>query len=134
MNRVVEGLVPAIPPEHFQPLQRPTKQHVLLKPLPDCVASNITDRSATDNSRCFVVPTAYTDQYKNSCFVKTITRWKQPNESQVHAETAEEFSYLSCGPHSQQIHHQHSPPVIDYGKFWLNYSQFRLSSTHLSRS
>ena len=71
------------------------------KHFPDCVASNVIDRSAAYNSWCFIVPTtAFTEQFNNSYFVKTITDWNQLNESQVHAETVEEFSHLSCSPQS----------------------------------
>ena len=52
MHRVVEESVPVIPPEHFLQPQRPTKQRVQSKRFPDCVAFNIFDRLAANNSRC----------------------------------------------------------------------------------
>ena len=65
------------------------------------VASNIIDRSATNNSRCFTVPTASSNQFKNSFFIKTIIEWNQLNNLQVQAEITQEFSRPSCSLLSQ---------------------------------
>ena len=90
MYRVVEGMQPAnILSIFFSPKDQTTGP---AKTLPGCVTANVVKRSATKNPRCFVVPTAHADQFRNSFFLRTV------NESQVQTE---EFSLLSCGPHSQ---------------------------------
>ena len=44
-----------------------------------------SNNQKTNNTRCFIVPTAHTEQFKNSFFVKTIADWNQLNASQVQA-------------------------------------------------
>lgn len=85
--------MPVIPPEHFlRPQTAKDQSNNVSSQSISCVASNIIARSATNNSKYFVVPTAHTDQLKNSCFEKTITKWNQLSKSKVQAETTEEFS------------------------------------------
>ena len=74
---------------------RPPKRHIQPKHFPDHVSSNFVQQLTTNNIRCLIVPTAHTEQFKNTFFVKTIViDWIQLNESQVQAETITDFSRL----------------------------------------
>ena len=101
MFRTVRGSIPALPTETFFRPQKTNKRHIKPKHFPDHVSSNFVQQLTTNNTRCFIVPTAHTEQFKNSFFVKTIADWNQLNESQVQAETITDFSRLTCGSNTQ---------------------------------
>ena len=88
--KVVEGLVPPIPPEDFlQPLRQ--KRHIRATKYSDYVTTNIIDRQVIKNDRGYKVDQSKTDQYKNSFFVRTAIEWNHLENSVVHAETVEGF-------------------------------------------
>ena len=74
MYKVVEGLVPAIPPEKFL---KPAKQRRQIKPKhhKDCDTKNILERHIVNNDRGFTVKTCKTKQLEQSFFVKTGVDW-----------------------------------------------------------
>ena len=98
MYRTVRGSIPALPTETFF---RAPKNKLQTQHFPDHVSSNFVQQLTTNNTRCFIVPTAHTEQFKNSFFVKTIVDWNQLSESQVQAETITDFSRLICGSNTQ---------------------------------
>ena len=102
MFRIVNSSVPAIPPDKCFRSQRPSKRRVKPKLFTDYMTVNIIERHQNNNSRCFVVPAAHTDQFRNSYLVKTIVQWNTHSEPQVRAGTINEFSRLSCSLYSQQ--------------------------------
>ena len=51
----------------------------------DYVTSNILDSQVTNNSKCFQVPASWTDQYKNSFFVRTAIDWNHLADDIVEA-------------------------------------------------
>ena len=97
-----------------------------------------TDQQPT-TLKCFVVPTAYTDQFKNSYCLKTITEWNQVNELQVQAETiGNSATYPVARLVNRSIVRTPQPPstspshpVVDYSRFWLIMT--RLSRSRRSR-
>ena len=101
MFRIVNGSVPAIPPDKYFCSQRPDKRRVKPKLFIDYMTVNIVERHQNNNSRCFVVPAAHTDQLRNSYFVKTIVQWNTLSEPEVRAGIINEFSHLSGGLYSQ---------------------------------
>ena len=103
MYRTVRGSIPALPTETFFRPPKTNKRHVNPKHFPDHLSSNFVQQLTTNNTRCFIVPTAHTEQFKNSFFgiKKTIADCNQLNESQVQAETITGFSRLICGPNTQ---------------------------------
>ena len=110
MYRTVKGSIPALPTETFFRPQKTNKRHIQHKDFPrPCI---LKFRTTTNNTRYFIVPTAHTEQFKNSFFVKkkdkTIIDWNPLNESQVQAETITDFSCLIYDSNTQS--HAHTPP------------------------
>ena len=72
--KVVEGLVPALPPETFLTPRR-TGRLVHARHQPDYNykynTSNVVDNFVRNNDRCFQIPTCRTAQFKNSFFTRT---------------------------------------------------------------
>jgi len=96
MYKVVEKLVPAMPPDHFFQPKPAHKRQIKSRTYADCVTSNIVDRSASNNSKSFIVPHCNTDQYKHSFFVQTVLDWNQLDDSVVSAKTVECFKSRLC--------------------------------------
>ena len=65
MIRTVRGSIPALPTETFFRPQKTNKRHIKPKHFPDHVSSNFVQQLTTNNTRCFIVPTAHTEQFKN---------------------------------------------------------------------
>ena len=91
MFKVVEGLVPAMPADQFFKAKQPSKRQIRAKKFNDCVAKNIVKRSATNNTRPFIVPSSSTDQYKFSFFVRTVEEWNNLDNDIVTAKSIESF-------------------------------------------
>ena len=74
--RVVEGLVPALPPHQFL---TPQKQGRLIRTVrkDDFQVTNIIRGHARHNTRAYVVPQCATKERKNSVFVRTTADWNQ---------------------------------------------------------
>ena len=60
----------------------------------DCVSSNTAERSAINNSKCFLLPVANTDQFENSQF---LVAWIHLNDQHVGTETFQEFCLCAVG-------------------------------------
>jgi len=88
--KVVEGSVPAIPPEDYLIPQRP-KRAVRVRTFKDHITSNIFDSQVTNNSRCFRVPPSKSEPYRHSFFVRTIIDWNQLEDDIVDAPSTEAF-------------------------------------------
>ena len=90
MYKVVEGLVPAIPPNEFL---KPTRQkrQVKAKHFESCETTNILDRHISNNNRSFIVEHCKTEQLKHSFFVRTVVEWNHLDTETVRAETVESF-------------------------------------------
>jgi len=88
--KVVEGSVPAIPPENYLIPQRP-KRAVLVRTFKDHVTSNILDSQVTNNSRCFRVPPSKSEPYGHSFYVRTIIDWKHLENDILDALSTEAF-------------------------------------------
>ena len=83
-------MVPAINPCDYLTSQKP-KRRIKAKRFTDYQCSNLVDINVTNNSRCFVVETSRTAQFRHSFFVDSIIKWNHLPDSIVHAETVESF-------------------------------------------
>ena len=88
--KVVEGQVPAMPPDLFVNYQKPKRQ--IGAKFDNCVTTNIVTSSVRSNSKCIAIPPRRTDQYKYSFFVRTAVDWNHLDENTVSAEKLESFS------------------------------------------
>ena len=90
MYKIVEGLVPAIPPNEFL---KPAKQNrqVKEKNFENCETKNILDRHTSNNNRNFTVEHCKSEQLKQSFFVRTIVEWNHLDTATVRSETVESF-------------------------------------------
>ena len=89
--KVVEGLVPAIPPHKFL---TPQKAGRMIRPrhsTADYITQNPVENYIRNNDRCFVVPHCHTEQYKQSFFPRTTIAWNQLDNSVVHSSSTETF-------------------------------------------
>ncbi|KAK2177906.1 hypothetical protein NP493_572g00000 [Ridgeia piscesae] len=66
MYRTAKGSIPALPTEIFFRPEKTNKRHIQPKHFPDHVSSNVIQQITTNNTRCFIVPTTHTEQFKNS--------------------------------------------------------------------
>ena len=90
LYKVVEGQVPAMPPDLFVKYQKSKRQIRAIK-IDNCVTTNIVTSSIRNNSKCIVIPQSRTDQYKHSFFVQTAVDWNHLDENTVSAEKLESF-------------------------------------------
>ncbi len=90
LYRVVEGLVPAIPPTE---LLTPNKPGRLIKPTTtsDHHTTNTINNHIRNNNRSFTVSRCRTDQYKHSFFISTIIDWNHLDEETITAPSVEQF-------------------------------------------
>ncbi|KAL8620766.1 hypothetical protein ACOMHN_043809 [Nucella lapillus] len=91
MYKVVEGLVPAMPPSEFFTSRPQSKRRIQAKSFRDYSSTNIVERSACNNSRAFVVPRSSCEQYKRSYFVQTVVDWNQLSDQTVNSKTLSSF-------------------------------------------
>ena len=93
MYKVVEGLVPAIPPQKFIKFQQ---QKRLIRPSrdPNFIYTNSTDNLIRNNSRCIETIPSSTTELKNSFFYRTAVQWNQLENTVVHAKSTEIFRAL----------------------------------------
>ena len=88
--RVVGGLVPALPVNDFLRPIRPKRQ-IKAKKFTGFEADNLVERQVTNHSKCFVVESSNTDQYKNSFFVKTTVDWNHLPDTIATSQTVAIF-------------------------------------------
>ena len=89
---MVEGHVPAMPPDLFVKYQK-SKRQIRAKKFDNCVTNNIVTSSVRNNSKCIMIPPSRTDQYKHSFFVQTAVDWNHLDENTVSAEKLESFKF-----------------------------------------
>ena len=90
LYKIAGGLVPAIPPEDY--LQEvKNKRKIKARSFDNCESKNFVTAAQRLHDRCFVVPNANTDTYKNSFFVKTIKEWNQLEPQTVASPSVETF-------------------------------------------
>ena len=83
--KVVEGQVPAMPPDLFVTYQK-SKRHIKANKFDNCITNNIVTSSVRNNSKCIVIPPSRTNQYKHSFFVQTAVDWNHLDKNTVSAE------------------------------------------------
>ena len=67
MYRVVEGLMPALAPEHYLVTRKPGRA-IKAKLFTDYQATNVVETQSINNTKGFTVPQAHSAPYKNSFF------------------------------------------------------------------
>ena len=88
--KVAMNLTPAIDPtEYLTPLRK--KRQIKAKQFRDYQSANIVERSVNNNSKCFVLENAKTQNYRFSFFINTAYDWNHLEDSIVCAETLEDF-------------------------------------------
>ena len=88
--KIARGMVQAINPRDYLTSKKP-KRRIKAKQFTDYQCSKLVDINVTNNSRCFVVETSRTAQFRHSFFVDSISKWNHLPDSIVHAETVESF-------------------------------------------
>ena len=91
MFKVVEGLVPAMPPDQFFTKNTNRKRQIKAKKFDGCISRNIVEKSVTNNSKPYVIPKNSTEQYKQSYFVKTVSEWNHLDNAIVTSSSVEAF-------------------------------------------
>eukprot|EP00745_Piridium_sociabile_P009324 TRINITY_DN16486_c0_g1_i8.p1 TRINITY_DN16486_c0_g1~~TRINITY_DN16486_c0_g1_i8.p1 ORF type:complete len:256 (-),score=44.82 TRINITY_DN16486_c0_g1_i8:150-917(-) len=89
--KVVEGLVPAIPPHQFLTPQRAGRMIRPRRNDTDYVTNNPVENYIRNNDRCFSAPRCNTEQYRKSFFPRTIIAWNQLDSSVVNSSSTESF-------------------------------------------
>ncbi|CAC5403687.1 unnamed protein product [Mytilus coruscus] len=88
--KVVEGKIPALPPDDLIKFHRPKRQ-IRATTFNNFIIKNIRDQQVRNNKRAVIVPNSKTDQFKNSIFVRTAVEWNHLEDSVVCVTTTEEF-------------------------------------------
>lgn len=88
--KVIEGLVPAIPPEDFLKPAKPKRQ-IKPKTYSGFITTNVVDRHIVKNDRGYEVEQCKTEQLKNFFFIRTVVDWNHLECETVRAETVEGF-------------------------------------------
>jgi hypothetical protein len=89
--KVVEGLVPALPPDQFVTPQKQGRQIKSSQRPLHFVSNNPVENYIRNNDRCYIVPRANTEQYRNSYFPRTIIAWNHLDNKTVHSASPECF-------------------------------------------
>jgi hypothetical protein len=110
--KVVEGQVPAMPPDQFVKYQK-SKRQIRAKRFDNCITNNIVTSSVRYTSKCIVIPQSRTDQYKHSFFIQTAVDWNHLDENTVSAEKLESFnSALADHPDYVALHPSYHSPAV----------------------
>jgi len=88
--KVVEGLVPAMPPNKFLTPQKPGRL-IRSRISSDFISNNVIDNYIRNNDRCYSPIHCKTDQYKFSYFPRTIIDWNHLNSDIVNSKTLTTF-------------------------------------------
>ena len=88
--KVVEGLVPAVPPEDYLTPAR-GKGKIKAKTFTDCETKNFMETVVIKNSRGFTVPQAKQECRKHSFFIRTAIDWNHLDDQVVTANSLESF-------------------------------------------
>ena len=90
LYKVVEGLVPAIPPEeYFKPAKH--KRRIKTKQFSEFQSLNIIERHTINHDKGFIVNNCKTEQLKNFFFIKTTVEWNHLDSEIIGAQTVEGF-------------------------------------------
>ena len=110
--KVVEGQVPAMPPDQFVKYQK-SKRQIRAKRFDNCITNNIVTSSVRYTSKCIVIPQSRNDQYKHSFFIQTAVDWNHLDENTVSAEKLESFNSALADHRDYVALHPsyHSPAV-----------------------
>ena len=101
MYKVVEGLVPSLPPDQFIKFAKPKRQIKTKTHYKDFHVENILDKHVCNNTKALTIPTARSKQYTNSFFVKTASDWNHLPDAVIETGTPEAFQAALKG-HRQQ--------------------------------
>ncbi len=88
--KVVEGKIPAIPPEKFLTVERPKRQ-IKAKKFEDYVSDNLVEKFTANHDRAYKYKQCNTKQLENSFFVRTVLDWNNLDSASVHADSVEAF-------------------------------------------
>ena len=91
--RLVEGLVPALPPDKFLTQQKPTRL-IWAQQQPGYVTTNTIGDYIRNNDRAYIIPCCSTDQLQNSFFIKTTADWNHLDNTTVHTASGQWFKAL----------------------------------------
>ena len=88
--KVVEGLVPAMPPEHFFTFSKPGRK---IRPTRNSSfeTSNIVNSYTRNNNRSLEIKPCRTSQQRNSFFIRTAVEWNHLDDSTVSLKTTAAF-------------------------------------------
>ena len=90
LYKVVRGMVPAINADEFLiPIRN--KRNIKPRVQSDFQTTNIVEKFSTNHLECFKISDSHTEQYRNSFFVRTVSKWNQLEESHIRAETVNRF-------------------------------------------
>ena len=90
--KIVERLVPAMPPHHFLKPERANKRPIrATTKLTDFITSNVVEKHQTLNRRPYKTISTRTDQFKNSFFPRTVIDWNQIPDDAVQPTSTEAF-------------------------------------------
>jgi hypothetical protein len=104
--KVVEGQVPAMPPDLFVKYQK-SKRQIRAKKFDNCITNNIVTSSVRNNSKCIVITPSRTDQYKHSFFAQTAVDCNHLDENTVSAEKLESFKSAHADHHEVALSTRH---------------------------
>jgi hypothetical protein len=90
--KILEGNIPAIPPDTFLTPIDKNKRKIKLVTFSDSVTNNIVSKYVYNNTRGYKVPDASTEQYQRSFFVQTVIDWNKLDEEVVKAGSVAAFS------------------------------------------
>ena len=102
--KVVEGLVPAMPPEHFFTFSKPGRK---IRPIRNSSfeTSNIVNSYTRNNNRSLEIKPCRTSQPRNSLFIRfrTAAEWNHLDDSTVNLKT---FPAFKARLEENAYHHQ----------------------------
>ena len=88
--KIVRGMVPAIHSADFlSPIK--AKRQIRAKKYSDYQCKNVVEKSVTNNSQCYSIISASSQNFKNSFFIKSVIDWNHLEEGVIRAETVESF-------------------------------------------
>ena len=90
MYKLVEGLVPAMPPASFIEFNKPGRQ-IRARKTSEYSSTNIIERHIRNNSKTIKIRPSNSEQFRQSFFIKTAVDWNQLSESVVQSTSLESF-------------------------------------------
>ena len=90
--KIVEDRLPALPPHSFLTPVATTRRRIKPTRYEGYKTTNIQERQTVNHSRGYIVPSAGTEQYRNSFFVRTTMEWSHLSEVTVKSSSVMAFS------------------------------------------